>query len=44
MINIIIILCPLFILLGIGDLIVSHVPFIQRYIDSLDDYEDDEEE
>ena len=44
MLDIIFIICPLLVLLGVGDLILPHIPFVRDYIDSLDDYEDDEEE
>ena len=43
MFDIIFILCPLFILLGVGDFVLPRIPFIRDYIDSLPDYEDDEE-
>lgn len=42
-----IILAGFLVLLGVGGLIADyvfpHIPFIQRYLDSLPDYEDDEE-
>lgn len=41
------ILAGFFVVLGIGALIADyvfpHIPFIQRYLDRLPDYEDDEE-
>ena len=41
------ILAGFLVILGIGTLIADcvfpHIPFIQRYLDSLPDYEDDEE-
>lgn len=42
-----IILAGFLAVLGVGgviaDLVLPHIPFIQRYLDSLPDYEDDEE-
>lgn len=40
-------LAPFFLLLGIGgliaDYVLPHIPFIQRFLDSLPEYEDDDD-